>query len=281
MPTPASGASAIQAPAWLARLLTPFIARVVAREMARKHPGLGAVEIADKLRADLPPAFDPDQARLFVDAVLERLAEKGAPVLPGEKPMSAWALIAANLLPLYCVLFWNWEVFPLLALFWMENVIIGALNAARMLAVDPRDAALWAGKLFLVPFFCFHFGMFTAIHGVFVFLLFGNSKPSGLWMLEPALRAVEEWQLWLPLGALAASHLFSFFWNYLYRGEFRRTSLTGQMAKPYGRVVVLHLTILVGGFAAMALGSPVWALVVLIAIKVALDLRAHLREHRV
>jgi hypothetical protein len=53
------------------------------------------------------------------------------------------------------------------------------------------------------------------------------------------------------------------------------------MAKPYGRVIVLHFTILVGGFGAMALGSPVWALVVLIAVKVALDLRAHLREHRV
>jgi hypothetical protein len=198
-----------------------------------------------------------------------------------EKPVSAWALVAANLLPVSCVLFWNWEVFPLLVLFWMENVIIGALNAARMLAVDPRDAALWAGKLFLVPFFCFHFGMFTAIHGVFVFLLFGNSKPRDLSVLEPALRAVEEWNLWLPLGALAASHLFSFFWNYLYRGEFRRASLSEQMAKPYGRVIVLHLTILVGGFGAMALGSPVWALVVLIAIKAALDLRAHLREHRV
>jgi uncharacterized protein DUF6498 len=201
--------------------------------------------------------------------------------VPGDKPVSAWALVAANLLPLYCVLFWNWEVFPLLVLFWLENVIIGALNAARMLAVDPRDAVLWAGKLFLVPFFCLHYGMFTAIHGVFVFLLFGHSRPSGLSMLEPALGALDQWNLWLPLGALAASHLFSFFWNYLYRGEFRRASLSAQMAKPYGRVIVLHFAILLGGFGAMALGSPVWALLVLIAIKVALDLRAHLREHRV
>ena len=123
--------------------------------------------------------------------------------------------------------------------------------------------------------------MFTAVHGVFVFLFFGNSRPSGLSMMEPALRAVDQWNLWLPLGALAASHLFSFFWNYLYRGEFRRASLSEQMAKPYGRVIVLHLTILFGGFGAMMLGSPVWALAFLIAIKVALDLRAHLREHRV
>jgi hypothetical protein len=31
--------------------------------------------------------------------------------------------------------------------------------------------------------------------------------------------------------------------------------------------------------AAMALGSPVWALLVLLAVKIAVDLKAHLKEH--
>ena len=52
------------------------------------------------------------------------------------------------------------------------------------------------------------------------------------------------------------------------------------MQQPYGRVVVLHLTILLGGFAAMLLGSPLWALLLLIGLKIALDLKAHLKEHR-
>jgi len=82
------------------------------------------------------------------------------------------------------------------------------------------------------------------------------------------------------IAALAASHLFSFIWNYLYRGEFRRAALTELMQQPYGRVVVLHLTILLGGFAAMLLGSPLWALLLLIGLKIALDLKAHLKEHR-
>ena len=43
---------------------------------------------------------------------------------------------------------------------------------------------------------------------------------------------------------------------------------------------MLHLAILLGGFAAMALHSPAWALVVLVAIKTAMDVRAHRREHR-
>lgn len=195
--------------------------------------------------------------------------------------MSAWVLVAANLLPLYGVLFWNWEAFPLLLLFWMENVIIGVLNAARMLAVDPADVASWGLKLFMVPFFCFHYGMFTAIHGVFVLGLFGGRQynTSGLDVLDPAMRAASDWKLWLPLLALLASHLFSFFYNYLYRGEFRRASVQALMMKPYVRVVILHVTILFGGFGAMALGSPLWALLLLIAIKITVDVKAHLKEH--
>ena len=268
-------AKTTQAPPWLAKLLTPLIARTVAREMLKKHPGLSAAEIAEKMRTGLPSGSDPAEGRRLIDAVVARLPQQAEGKQEEFKPHSAWALIAANLLPLYGVLFWNWEVFPLLALFWMENVIIGVLNAARMLAVDPGDAPLWGAKLFMVPFFCFHYGMFTAIHGIFVFSVFGHHT-----MLEPALRTVADWNLWLPLGALLASHLFSFFWNYLYRGEFRRASLPELMMKPYARVMILHVTILAGGFGAMALGSPLWALLVLLGIKIALDLKAHLKEHR-
>jgi hypothetical protein len=44
--------------------------------------------------------------------------------------------------------------------------------------------------------------------------------------------------------------------------------------------VVLHLAILLGGAAAMMLGSPLWALLALLGVKIAVDLKAHLKEHR-
>jgi hypothetical protein len=259
-----------------------MIARHVARELSAKHPGLGPEEIAAKMRADLARNPTEDEIRL-IDAVIARLPEPTAGPTVAEKPaLSAWVLIAANLLPLYGVLFWNWEVFPLLVLFWLENVVIGALNALKMLCADPADAALWAGKLFMVPFFCFHYGMFTAVHGVFVFSLFGGKAydTHGLWVFGSVGRVANEFHLWLPIAALVASHLFSFFWNTLFRGEFRRSSLGALMARPYARVVILHLTILAGGFAAMALGSPLWALLLLLGIKTAIDLLTHLKEHR-
>lgn len=272
-----------QAPAWMVRCLTPLIAKHVALQMAREHPGLEPGAIAGRMRADLGPTPDA-QALAFVDAVERYLPPPAPPGAAAESPgATTIALLAANLVPLYGVLALGWEVFPLVLLFWIENVVIGALNVARMLCLDPRDPASWMAKLFVVPFFCFHYGMFTAIHGVFVFSLFGGqgvSRVRGLDLLGPAMDAVRAYGLEIAVLALAASHLFSFFWNYLGRGEFRRASLRALMAAPYSRVVVLHLAILGGGFAASALGSPVWALLLLIALKVGFDLRAHLKEHR-
>jgi len=123
--------------------------------------------------------------------------------------------------------------------------------------------------------------MFTAIHGVFVFDMLGGKRydVQGLWVLEPAARAAADYGLWLPVAVLVASHFFSFAWNYLYRGEFRRAKMSELMTKPYVRVVVLHVAIILGGIGAMALGSPLWALLVLLAMKIGLDLKAHVKEH--
>ena len=286
MPSPTSGspgkstATVLQAPPWLLRLATPFLARHIARELSTRHPGIGPQGIAEKMRAELGREPTELESRL-IDAVVDRFPKEGDSTPETEKPVSAWVLVAANLVPLAGVLFWGWDAFALVALFWMENVVVGVFFILRMLCLDPRDPALWAAKLFMVPFFCFHYGMFTAIHGTFVFAMLGGNRydMKGLSVLEPAARAASDFGLWLPLAVLVASHLFSFLWNYLYRGEFLRAQLATLMTQPYLRVVALHVGILLGGFGAMVLGSPLWALLVLLAVKIGLDLRAHVKEH--
>ena len=50
------------------------------------------------------------------------------------------------------------------------------------------------------------------------------------------------------------------------------------MMQPYGRLVVLHLAVLFGGWLVLALGSPLAALVLLVGLKTAADVRAHQAE---
>jgi uncharacterized protein DUF6498 len=190
------------------------------------------------------------------------------------------ALVLANAVPILGVLFLGWTVFPLVLLYWLENVVVGAFNVAKLLMAQPQEPAFWLGKLFLIPFFIVHFGGFTYVHGVLVVALFGpkGTQPFDLLTAVPA--AIRSNQLGWGVLSLVVSHGLSFYWNYLKNGEYQRASLNALMGQPYGRVIVLHLTVLFGGWVVMALGSPLFALVLLVALKTAADWRAHQAERR-
>lgn len=222
---------------------------------------------------------------------------------------SAYALIAANALPVLGVLFLRWDAFSIVLVYWSENVVIGAVNVLKMITcapdaslllwgnVDPSDKlnrermersrsdsvkmlrlANQGSKFFYVPFFIVHYGMFCFVHGVFIFAIFGHES-GGFGALDGTdnfLQVFSEQHLWWCVAALAASHIWSFAVNYIGRGEYRRTAVPILMFQPYGRIVILHIAILIGGFVAMALGSNIFVLVLLVIGKTLLDLSLHL-----
>ena len=202
---------------------------------------------------------------------------------------SVVVLVVANLFPLYGVLFQGWQVFPIVLLYWLENVVVGVFFILRIVAASPGEDASptaleqqmgRAAKLFLVPFFAVHYGIFTLVHGVFVLVLFGRETGQMVPSVSLVFSAITRYSLVLALVALTASHAFSFVVNYLGKGEYRGADLGTLARAPYSRVVVLHLAILGGGFLVMWLQSPVAGLVLLLALKTGLDVAAHLREHR-
>lgn len=219
------------------------------------------------------------------------------------KSASAIALLLANVLPAAGVLFWGWEAFYVVFLYWFENLIVGAFNILRMISASPgpRDQVAGgsptasligahAAKVFMVPFFTVHYGMFCLVHGVFVFALFG--RESGTITPPPGHRgglfsgvfgAIDEVvtpEVLLCLVGLIISHGYSFLANYLGKGEYKTTPLPALMMRPYPRIVVIHIAILFGAFISMSFGSPIGIMLLLIALKTILDLILHEREHR-
>lgn len=192
---------------------------------------------------------------------------------------SSVVLILANLIPLYGVAFLGWEVFPVILLFWFENVVVGGYNILKILWARPGDIGRWVGKVFMVPFFTFHYGMFTFVHGIFVLALFGagvvEMNDPGPGMFADAIAAAGV--TWAAM-ALIASHGFSFAYNYIGRGEYRQATIENLMKQPYARVVVLHIVLITSGFLVMALGAPVLGLILLIVLKIGVDVTAHLKE---
>jgi len=212
-------------------------------------------------------------------------------------------LIAANLVPVLGVLFLGWDLATILVLYWIENGIVGIINVPKILmARGPMPAVPAGGELeksmlgvstagaarvMLAPFFLVHYGMFWLVHGIFVFSLpfvWPGPAPLGGALPFPFGSAVRLFDL-PPAIAIAAaglglSHLVSFRLNFLGRREYVAISPQEQMLQPYGRLVVLHVSIVFGSIAVGALGQPLGLLLVLMGAKTVLDVRFHLREHQ-
>lgn len=187
--------------------------------------------------------------------------------------LSVAGLIAANLIPLAGVLIFAWEIGEIMLLYWAESVIIGLINVVKLIVVGR-----WAA-VFYAPFFLAHYGAFMAAHMLFVWMFFLRGMAAG-GDVQVAELVHALFALWPALLGLTVSHLLSFVQNFIGRGEFTRIKLAQQMNAPYRRVIVMQLTIIIGGMLMMLFGSSLPALGLLIALKIVTDVHAHRNERR-
>jgi hypothetical protein len=224
------------------------------------------------------------------------------------------ALVVANAIPLFGAVFLGWNVWMILIVYWLENGVVGFFNVLKILraegGADSSSAWRMAGKPMAITgrsaiagFFLIHYGMFWFVHGVFVLTMplfagLGAELPGvgagfpgeGQFVdggFQPEFGSGASMATGFDLGgvvlavvALAISHGLSFWFNYLGRGEYKRASAVGQMFAPYGRLVVLHITIIVGGLAIALTGAPAAAVAILVVLKTLMDIGFHIAEHR-
>jgi len=201
---------------------------------------------------------------------------------------SVIALLIANLSPLVAVFVFHWDVFSILFLFWLENVIVGVVNVLKMIlaGTGAKDlppygsTVFWVIKLFLIPFFCLHYGMFTFVHGMFIVGIFDPAAHHAFGALSVPLifQVIRDHHLEWPFAGLLVSHLISFGYDYLWNGEFRHTNPLELMTQPYRRVMVMHVGVILGALLIVALHQPEIGLVLLVALKTAVDLWSHQNE---
>ena len=212
-------------------------------------------------------------------------------------PWAIGSLIGVNLVPLAGVLFLGWSTFDLMVLYWFENGIVGLFALLKILLTRGRDGdAVGVGAAFerlsVAGFFMLHYGAFWTVHGFFVVALFGGGPGASgaafapmagpAWFFFGGLGiagAVLRGGLLLAAMGLLVSHAVSFIGNVLTRGEDLDRPPKELMARPYGRVVVLHVTLVLGAGLMLGLGEPVLGLALFVLLKTGVDLAAHLRSH--
>jgi len=185
--------------------------------------------------------------------------------------------IFVNLIPIIGVLFFHWEVFALMVLYWAENVIVGSMNVVKMATkkfLQKEDS----GKSD-IPFFIVHYGMFTLVHGVLVFIMFGIPKIN-----NPQTNSLpwiwEQPGFWVAIAGLFLHHFVSYLIHFILAEEYKHQTMNYLFWAPYGRVVVLHIVTLLGGIFIAKTGEPIWALIFLVVVKIVIDLKFHIRSHQ-
>jgi hypothetical protein len=179
----------------------------------------------------------------------------------------------------------GWSPFIVLALFWVENAVIGLFNLIRILATGARfGVAGMAGALAFGAFFTVHYGMFTVAHGVFVVMLFGPDAGAAavkggfftpVGSLVDALLAQREAALAIAAIVLLQANATV---RWLLRTRELPPPIKDLMTAPYGRIIILHVTLIASGFLVQALGAPTAGALVLVVLKLAYDLRAIRRD---
>ena len=188
--------------------------------------------------------------------------------------------LAVDLFPIAAVLLFGWQAVPLVALSWLENLVIGGFTLLRIIGTAAGNISHLGLVLFMVPFFTFHYGMFCFVHGIFLRSFSGSGQfPDSPAELVGWALGTGPHMAWF-VGAIIAVNAVFYVVDYLIGGAYRTAVPSEEMMAPYGRIVTLHVAILFGAGIMIALGQPLLGVLILIFLRVAFGVALNLLRRR-
>lgn len=185
---------------------------------------------------------------------------------------SVIALIAVNILPILGVIFFDWDLLEIIFLYWLETGIIGLYSMMKIIIVTRLKSLVY------VPFLTLHLGAFMGVHLMFIFLFFG--APESYSLSEIGQRILGLIQInYISIIFIFLSHGLSFYENFYKSSEYRRSKFADLMSEPYRRVVLMHVTLVIGGGIMKIFNIPSLGLIFLITLKIVVDIISHKLAH--
>lgn len=215
-------------------------------------------------------------------------------ILPGEPDFNIplVSLIAANIVTIILAILQNWDVATVMFIYWVQSIIIGLftvislLTAVNVTVNAGSDAGIpskplsafqekWGFPLFkcgLAGFFVVHYGFF---HYAYYFFIVESGLFGQVNFSNP--------DLYLACGLFFLNHLYSFYY-YREKPAPGTDTLCEDFAKPYGRIIPMHLTIIFGGIVTLVLQafgilSTLPVLVLFLILKTWADMDMHIKKH--
>lgn len=189
-------------------------------------------------------------------------------------------LVLGNLLPLAGLIWWGWDAFVLLSLYWSETAILGVWMIVQLIAIALTDRGMTfiarlPAAVFFAAFFTVHAGGFMAGHMLFLWSVFAGKWRETIQSPEDFLQQIVlDEGLWLPLGILFIARGFEFFaalGSYIQGTSSEKVNSSPVIGRFYGRIIIMHVSILVGAGIAAKIGN-IGPLIVLVVLKTAGEL---------
>jgi hypothetical protein len=202
--------------------------------------------------------------------------------------MKIIVVMVANLLPLVGAIWFDWKVLDYLAMYWLENWVVLAIMLAKARTLVARGV-LWGDSRGFPPVvdlisFCAAYLLFTVAHGFGVFLwlpamvfhdrsLWGPLSVGDLLVNRIVATFANEPGLLIGFLALAASHLYVFWRDFVLQRKFGYLTVHAEMKTTMQRVTTLHVAVVVGGAAAvfLELGTLLPVLAILVILKTLME----------
>lgn len=177
------------------------------------------------------------------------------------------SILIANLIPVFGVLYWGWNLSVLLFLYWLESLAIGAVN---LVLISVSNATV-QNRFKTSLFFILHYGLFWVAHGLFLFMWLIPEIQTYSGHDAGQIAASAQTLKWVFYG-MVASHVIGAISYLLSRPREQRLSPTEQLFAPYGRVFVMHIVILGGAWLSARYSNIIVVVLLFTGLKIAFEL---------
>lgn len=185
-------------------------------------------------------------------------------------------IVLLNLIPVAGVAFLGWDAGYILLLYWAENLVMGGIALIRILTArgderGPNPQGL-GSRLGLGCFFVIHYGIFCLGHGAFAASMASRLSPGGAGREDLWARTFGDRSFQIALLATAVIQVVILVRDWWMAGRWKQSSPGLEMFKPYGRIAVLHVTIILGAWGLAVVNASTSAVLVLCLMKLILEL---------
>lgn len=184
-------------------------------------------------------------------------------------------IVLSNILPLLGVLVAGWDIYTLLVFYWLESCVIAFWTVVTIAFHKGEETWTFDGYARRTGglasagagFIAVHAGFFMAIHLFLMSALYGGDWPGHLKSPQIFLETFVIGQNLWPMLALVFAHRAAIFLE-----DRKADSVAPVVVSLYMRIVVMQVVIIFGAWGAMLLGNGWFGLILLVAMRAALDL---------